>query len=474
MASSSDTPHRPGAREDETDAAQDPATSDAVASETVPQDAPSRRRDTPSDDGIEDAEVISERPAAAETAPEPQEAAAADGADTEASRLGQDADAETDAQADTEADTATPPADDAAPGAQTAEPERPAPARQQPAPPQRGGMMPLVLGGAVAAALGAGALWYLDSSGTLRLSGAGVEAVQADLAAQSDRLDGLAGSVETLSAALAVQSDRIAAAEAAAQEAAPAGAVAALGDRLGDIDARLEALQALPIAQDPEAMGILQSYRSEVAGLREEVAALVARGDALIAAAETATARADAAEGQLGDIAAQAQAAETRARARAALRLVETALASGGPFAAALDEIAAAGVTPPETLAPLAAEGVPTLAELRTGFPVPAREALEIALRDVQDRPLADRMTAFLRLQFGMRSLTPRDGADADAVLSRSEAALAAGELDAALAELDALPEAARAPLADWVETVRTRRAAEAGLAALTAEVEAL
>jgi hypothetical protein len=59
-------------------------------------------------------------------------------------------------------------------------------------------------------------------------------------------------------------------------------------------------------------------------------------------------------------------------------------------------------------------------------------------------------------------------------VLSRAEAALAAGDLDAALAELGALPEAARAPLAGWIATVETRRAAEAGLAALTAQVESL
>lgn len=520
MASSSDTPRTPGGPEPESP---DPA---ATGSGTPPADASPQDRpqewqqekpqdDTPevaregedaapaeggaSDGGIEDAEVIAETSAEAPRPETAEDAGMSPVSDGDAAAAAGDPDSDTTTEVDagrpedSTADSAGPQglateaallagAGAAAGAAAAPDPGRgrdtATPRDRTPAPePARSGFMPLVLGGAVAAALGAGVLWYLDNAGILRLSGAGVEtveAVEAGLATQSARIDGLAED-------LAAQAERIAGAEDAAAAAAPAGMVEALAGRvdgleggLGRIDEALESLQALPIASDPEAMGILERYRGEIAALREEVAALMARSDGLIAAAETEAARADAAEAQLDGIAEEAAAAETRARARAALRLVETAFASGGPFAAALDDIAAAGITPPEGLAPLAADGVPTHAALQAAYPEDARAALDIALRDVQDRPLTERMTAFLRLQFGVRSLSPRDGADADAVLSRAEAALRAGDLDGTLAELAALPEAVRAPLAGWIDTVETRRAAEAGLAALTAEVESL
>ena len=46
--------------------------------------------------------------------------------------------------------------------------------------------------------------------------------------------------------------------------------------------------------------------------------------------------------------------------------------------------------------------------------------------------------------------MAPRDGDDPDAVLSRAEAALQSGDLQAALDTLTALPDVARAELADW------------------------
>ena len=77
------------------------------------------------------------------------------------------------------------------------------------------------------------------------------------------------------------------------------------------------------------------------------------------------------------------------------------------------------------------------------------------------------------RHQIGGRAVAPRDGDDPDAVLSRVGAAVAGGDLEAALAEIAALPQGARDVLAPWVADVEARRAAEAGLAALTAALAA-
>ena len=51
-----------------------------------------------------------------------------------------------------------------------------------------------------------------------------------------------------------------------------------------------------------------------------------------------------------------------------------------------------------------------------------------------------------------------------DAILSRAEAALDAGDLRSALTELEALPDDAASAIADWREAAETRAAAVAAL----------
>ena len=63
----------------------------------------------------------------------------------------------------------------------------------------------------------------------------------------------------------------------------------------------------------------------------------------------------------------------------------------------------------------------------------------------------------------------PRAGDGPDAILSRAEAALAGDDLDAALAELDALPEVVRAAMGDWLAGAEARQQALAEAAALAA-----
>ncbi|MGY6411394.1 MAG: COG4223 family protein [Alkalilacustris sp.] len=336
--------------------------------------------------------------------------------------------------------------------------------------------MPLVLGGVIAAALGAGALWWLEGEGIVTLSETDIAPLEARLAAQTDRIAALEADLAPMREALAGLDGGLTELvnRLAQQEAGRTSDLAALAERVAAVDARLSGIENLPMGVDAEAMAILRGYRDEVAGLRSELLATTERAEALIAASEAAEARALAAEGTLEGLAAAAASAEAAARARNSLRQIEGAFLFGGSFAGPLDDLAGVGIEVPATLRGLAGDGVPTLAELREAFPDPAREALQIALRDVEDKPLAERMTAFLQLQFGMRSLTPRDGDDADAVLSRAEAALGLGEVGRALAELATLPAAVRAPFQDWAAQAETRQAAEAALADLAAQVESL
>ena len=106
----------------------------------------------------------------------------------------------------------------------------------------------------------------------------------------------------------------------------------------------------------------------------------------------------------------------------------------------------------------MAETGVIATAALQESFPDAARAALA-AYR--ADAPLGDgagsRLTNFLRAQTGARSVTPREGDDPDAVLSRAEAAVRAGAVTDALAEIETLPDVARSPLEDWIGDARAR-----------------
>ena len=119
------------------------------------------------------------------------------------------------------------------------------------------------------------------------------------------------------------------------------------------------------------------------------------------------------------------------------------------------------------TLGDRAATGLPSVTQLRETFPAAARAALESALRANMGESWTDRVSSFLRSQTGLRSLTPRQGDDPDAILSRAEAALATGDVAAALTELETLPDSAKPPLADWTAQARIRTEGAAALAAM-------
>ena len=81
----------------------------------------------------------------------------------------------------------------------------------------------------------------------------------------------------------------------------------------------------------------------------------------------------------------------------------------------------------------------------------------------------ASRLTSFLRSQSGARSLTPHEGTDADAVLSRAEAALREGQIKAALAELAGLPPAGAELMKPWIADATRRLDTEQAISDLSA-----
>lgn len=385
----------------------------------------------------------------------------------------------------------------------------PRPAPEPAPPPRRGGFWPLAAGGVVAAALGAGATWYvLDRQQVPALD---VEALKqqilADIPAPTIDPDQLA---QAAAAAIADAGDRIeASAEAAAEEAvtrrlaeaegadsAPelAAALQAQAERLDAVEAALADLAAQPAspgaadagpaaaastAQPGEAAppqaDALDALRGDLADLRAEFAALTAgdgsasddlaalreRVDALDARPEPSPAatpeelaaladRVAALEGQLGGFAAAI-------RARDALRAGDAEA-----MAAAAQALEAAGLE----AAPLAA--APTLAQLQDGYDAAARAALTATRAAAPQGGTLSGIGAFLADKTRARSVAPRAGDDPDAIQSRAGAAVEAGDIAGALDELAAMPEAGRAAMAGWLTQAEAWVAAQDALGQIT------
>ncbi|MCT8331245.1 COG4223 family protein [Albidovulum sediminis] len=358
---------------------------------------------------------------------------------------------------------------------------------EQPSPPRRkgsaGGWVGPILGGIIAAGAGFGAAYYaLPSAAPTTELKESIAALKAEIGTQDADLTALEGRVATFvpgadPAELAALSERVSAAEASAQAARQAAAdgLAGIGDRLTALEERVTAVERLPVSGDGVSPAALQSFEREIAALKAEIerqrgesTTLEERLTSLSAAAEE---RLRAAEEDAARIRAEAEAEGQRALARAALSHLRAAVESGGAIDGALANLAAAGVTAPAELADQA-KGIPTAQLLQARFEAAAREALTVSLREAAGESWADRISAFLRSQTGARSLTPRAGDDPDAVLSRAGAALTAGDIPAAIAEIGALPEGGRAVMAEWIGLAERRVAALNALSALVAAVE--
>ncbi|MEI2685427.1 MAG: mitofilin family membrane protein [Cypionkella sp.] len=156
----------------------------------------------------------------------------------------------------------------------------------------------------------------------------------------------------------------------------------------------------------------------------------------------------------------------TKAADTAILSYISDALTNGSAFS---DQLAQLSVPAPDVLISVSETGVPTVATLQGTFPEAARKALDAALRADMGGSWAQRAATFLRTQTGARSLTPREGSDPDAILSRAEAALTSGDLQTAMTEIAGLPKEAQEPMAEWLALAQKRLASTQAFAKLSA-----
>ena len=301
-----------------------------------------------------------------------------------------------------------------------------------------------LLGGALAAAAGYGVAQYVPNGWPM----ASVVTLQTQVAVLSDQ-------VQALQADLQKADARLASLETAPAPQSDAGQIAAL-------ELRLAALESKPMPAGTDSAALDQ--------LRTEVAAIKTNGAAVMSAQVQADldAKVQATEAKLTAIEQSAQAQAAATLTRAALGQIAAALDSGAPYPSAIAALAGADIA--VVLTDNATAGLPSLQALQASFPDSARTALEAALRANMGESWSERVGNFLRTQVGVRSLTPRDGPDPDAILSRAEAALSAGDVAQALAEIATLPTPAQDALSAWRVRAQLRLDAQAALAALLAK----
>lgn len=293
-----------------------------------------------------------------------------------------------------------------------------------------------VLGGVVGGVLVA----FLNAPQTDTVNIASIDSRFATLAARLDKLE-----TADSNAAAPVDPQRLAALEQqvealrAAPSAPPVAAEASPPVDLGPLEARIAALESRPAAVAAPTVDLspVESRVAELAGRLDQLEAHPPVDPKTEAAALTI-----------------------------ALTSLRQAATAGGAFSGELSAYAALGGKA-EALAPLAAAGAPSLASLEAAFPALADRIRTDAAKADPDASVWQRLAASAGSLVSVKPAGPIEGSSTIAVVSRMEAAVARGDLAAALRESDGLDQAAKAPLADWAEGARRRVAIDAAIADL-------
>ncbi|MBB5753765.1 COG4223 family protein [Prosthecomicrobium pneumaticum] len=314
------------------------------------------------------------------------------------------------------------------------------------APPRRAvpAFVPLLAAGLVGGVVGALVTVFIAAPGEDPVVQASVDS----------RLAALATRVDGLGASLTEATRRI--------DATPAGADPAA---LAALDQRIAALEGTPPPADlgplEDRLAALENRATETS-VREavpsgELAALGGRIDALAARVDRL-------------VSAPPKDPQTEAAARTiALTALVEAAGRGQPFQVELGQFRAIIGDDPAlaALGPAAERGVPSKAYLAERFAPVAEAVRRAAARPDPEAGLLDRLGASARSLVSVRPVGAISGESTSAIVSRMEAAVAAGDLQTALAERETLGPAGQAASADWAAQANTRIALDRDVAAL-------
>jgi len=273
--------------------------------------------------------------------------------------------------------------------------------------------------------------------------------------------------------------------------------LAQASQQVGELGSEVDGLGSEVDSLGSEVDGLAQSAvtASELRPLRQEVTRLGSQMNRLSESAATATdiqalnrdltqLRDDLqavrdAQPDTARIESVARQAAGRQMARAiAVRQIEGALDTAAPFqdalATAREAVGAEGAAAQalDALAPHAADGVPTRAELANGFSEKAAEAVAVSAGGEGQGDLVSGVLRRLGDVVSVRRVGPdATGSDAASVLARAEAALQGGDLAGAVKQVEGLQGPPGEVMQPWLAQARARLAAEDAVRTLNTQL---
>jgi len=345
-----------------------------------------------------------------------------------------------------------------------------------------GGGMGMVMSGVIGAVIALGGGYALQAGGVLPTPGGGggdqvapvaskVEALSTQVQTLSQQLADSAGSAGSdVSAQLSARLDSLETglADAAANAGGDPAAATALEERLAGLEGKITELgeagsTAVP---DPALAAEMNEIRAAQSGFQTSMTELQSRSDAL-------SGKITELENSQRELAKQVDAPSRQidlARAIAAAGL-KSAIDRGGSFMSELEAFASVAPDDPAVgeLRDLAARGVPSRSGLIAGFSDAAAKAIAAAAPVDPQAGLVDRLMSSAMSVVKVRKVGDVEGDSAEAIVARAEARLVNGDLDAAVSEWNALPEASRTAAADYGDALAARARTEKLIAAAMA-----
>jgi hypothetical protein len=247
------------------------------------------------------------------------------------------------------------------------------------------------------------------------------------------------------------------------------GVVTVLGQLRQRIDAMPPSASRDDLDAVAERIGRLEVAVAAGGGDSSGSEAAIASLSEKLGEAETAlrslTERLAQAESEMANLGAPSPMAGGEAAVRAiAITALRRASEGGAPFASEVDMLAALGVPGSDiaALRPFADRGVPAEATLAIGFPPVADAILTATASSDPDAGFFQRIVGGLGGLVSIRPAGPIAGDDPPAIVSRMTAAVDGGDLAAALAERDGLPQAGLDASTEWAARAADRVALDA------------
>lgn len=206
----------------------------------------------------------------------------------------------------------------------------------------------------------------------------------------------------------------------------------------------------------------VEGLRGEIAEMRQQTAKIdtLATDESVDALGERVTAL-EGGEAATAGARNDAESIRRAANLDAALTRIGDALPAGAPYQLPMNEaVSLSGEPAPDPLASLSEGGAPSVRDLSQSFPDAAQRAYSAALESDAGEGFGNRFLAKLEGRLGGRPATETEGSEPGAVLSRMEARLREGELEAVSAEAEGLPEAAVSAMSGWLDQLRAAAAA--------------